>query len=89
MKKILIIAIGCLMTVSLAFAGEPTAADQKWLEVVQKMVAEGNSSVSTPSKDRVTLLQDWASKKGYSVKVTQSEAGYRATITKQVAQKQR
>ena len=78
MKKIVIIALGCLLTLSFAFAGEPTPADQKWLAVVEKMVADGQTKISTSSKERVSLLEEWAGKNGYSVEVTESDAGYRA-----------
>ena len=85
MKKIIIVALGCLLSLNLALAGEPSAADQKWLSAVEKMVAEGKTSVSTPSKERVDLLKQWAGKKGYTVDVTKSENSYRAKLSKNIA----
>lgn len=87
MKKIVIVALGCLLTFGLAFAAEPSAADQKWLTAVEKMVTDGQTKVSTPSKDRVTLLQDWAGKKGYSVQVAKTETGYQVTLSRTLANK--
>lgn len=87
MKTIAIIALASLLTVGTAFASEPTAADQKWLTAVQKMVADGQTKVSTPSKDRVSLLEKWAEKKGYSVQVTKNDTGYRVELSKALSGK--
>jgi len=87
MKKAFALTAGCILFASLAFAGQPSAADQKWLEVVQKKVTEGQTKVSTPIEERVTLLKEWAGKHGYTVAVTQSERGFRLQLEKNVAQK--
>ena len=87
MKKIAVIALGCFLTVSSVRAGEPSAADQKWMTTVQKMVSEGKSQVSTPNKERVRLLKEWAGKNGYSVDVKQNDSGYRIELSKNLAQK--
>jgi hypothetical protein len=50
-------------------------------------VAKGDTKVSTRSQDRVKLLKDWAAKKGFSVEVTQTEAGFRLVLSKSLAQK--
>ena len=85
MKKILIATLACLLTYGFAFAGEPSAADQKWLAAVEKMVAQGQTKVSTPSKERIDLLQEWARKQGYSIAVTKSDTNYRAQLSKSLA----
>jgi hypothetical protein len=87
MKRTIVVALACLLTLGYAFAGEPTAADQKWLETVSKMVADGQTKVSTPSADRVGLLKEWAGKNGYSIEVTKSDTSYRAELSKNLAQK--
>jgi hypothetical protein len=89
MKKLTALTAGCLLIASLnlTFAGPPNEADQKWLEVVQKKVAEGQTRVSTPIEERVTLLKDWAGKNGYTVAVTQGDNGYRLEVSKGLAQK--
>jgi hypothetical protein len=74
MKKLTALLLGCLLTGSFAFAGEPNAADQKWIQVVEKMVIKGEKKISTPNEGRVSLLKEWAAKKGYSAKVTKTEA---------------
>lgn len=93
MKKLNVLLLAGLLAASTtALAGEPSAADQKWLEVVQKMAANGPQQVSTPSEERMKLLKDWADKNGYQVKVTKLDTGYRIELaqvdsTKVLAQK--
>ncbi|HOX56223.1 MAG TPA: hypothetical protein P5205_04335 [Candidatus Paceibacterota bacterium] len=88
MKKLAVLLLGYSLTFGFAtLAGEVKAADQKWLEAVQKMVVKGEKTVSTPNADRANLLKDWASKNNYSVKVTKTEAGYSMEVSKQLAQK--
>ena len=79
--------LGCLLTFHFATAGQTAAADQKWLEAVQKMVASGESAVSTPVEGRANLLKEWGTKMGYSIKVTKTETSYRIEISKTLAQK--
>ena len=73
------------MTTGFAFAGEPSAADQKWLTTVEKMVTDGQSKISTPEEKRANLLKEWAEKKGYTVKVEKTDKGYRVDVSKTVA----
>ena len=87
MKKLTALTAACILMAGLAFAGQPNEADQKWLEVVQKKVIEGQTQVSTPIEERVTLLKEWAGKHGYAVAVTQNENGYRLAVSKNIAQK--
>jgi hypothetical protein len=87
MRKIVLLMLSCVLTCGFAFAKEVSPADQKWLTVVEKMVADGHRTVSTPSKERVDLLQQWAEQKGYKVSVAKNEKGYRATISRTVAKK--
>jgi hypothetical protein len=87
MKRITSLALSCLLLAASAFAGEPSAADQKWLEVVAKKVAEGQSKASTPSEDRVALAKEWASKKGYTVDVAKTDKSFQLTFAKQLASK--
>jgi hypothetical protein len=82
MKRIAIIAAGLLLTLNLALASEPTPANQKWLATVEKMVAEGQNKVSTPDKDRIELLKDWAKKKGYTVEVASDKQGFNVVLSK-------
>jgi hypothetical protein len=81
MKKLTAILLGCSLTVFAALAAEPSAADQKWLETVEKMVTGGEKRVSTPSEERVNLLKEWGTKKGYALKVTKTERGYSVEVT--------
>lgn len=72
----------CLLAVSHALAGETSPADQKWLAAVEKMVAEGQATVSTPSETRVELLKDWSKKNGYSTNVAKADGGFRIELSK-------
>lgn len=85
MKK-LVCLIALVAATSLAVA-ETKEADKKWLDVVQKMVTEGKTQISTPSQERVDLLKEWGRKQGYSVTVNKTEAGFRLELTKLVAKK--
>jgi hypothetical protein len=87
MKKIVASLLGCLLLVSLAVTAEPTAADQKWLETVEKMVARGETRISTPSEARANLLKEWAGKSGYSAKVAKTNTGYSIEVGKSLVQK--
>ena len=87
MKKLVVLILGGMLTLNFVALGEPSAADQKWLGAVQKMVAKGEKTVSTPNADRVSLLKDWSAKNGYSVKVTKTETGYSLEVSKGLAQK--
>ena len=86
MKKLTALTLGCLLTATLAFAGQPSESDQKWLEVVEKKIVEGQTQVSTPNEERVELVKDWAAKNGYSVQVMKSESGYRLEFSRNLAQ---
>ena len=81
MKKITALFLGLLLSASCAFAVEPSSADQKWLQVVEKMVLKGQNTVSTQNEGRVSLLKDWASKNGYSTKVTKTGPGFAIELT--------
>lgn len=85
MKKLNAIILGCLLTTGFAFAGEPSAADQKWLTAVEKMVTDGKSSISTSEETRANLLKEWAEKKGYTAKVEKTDKGFRVDVSKSVA----
>lgn len=87
MKKLTAILLGLVFTVTVALAGQATEADQKWLEAVQKMVAKGETKVSTPSETRVNLFKEWGEQHGYTIKVTQTEKSYSLEVSKQLVKK--
>jgi hypothetical protein len=72
MRKLTALLLGCLLSANFAFAGEPNAADQKWLQAIENMVTKGEKKVTTSKEERVSLVKDWAGKNGYSVKVTKA-----------------
>ncbi len=87
MKQIIALACVGFLTLSAALAAEPSQNDQKWLTAIEKKVAQGDTKISTPSEERVNLLQDWAGKNSYTATVTKSEGSYRVELTKSLAQK--
>ena len=87
MKKLAAILLGCFLAGNFVAVAETKEADQKWLEAVEKMVTQGEKRVSTPNQDRVNLLKQWGDKKGYTVKVTQTDKGYSVEVTPKAASK--
>ena len=87
MKKLTAFTSALLLTIGMAFAGSPTEADQKWLEIVEKKIIEGQARVSTPSESRVELLKEWASTKGYTLTVTKTDESFQVEATRAYAQK--
>ena len=63
-----------------AFAGENSPADQKWAEVVEKIIAQGSTTISTPSEKRVEIAKQLAQKAGRKVEITKSDSGYRIRV---------
>lgn len=89
MKRIIIASVACILTLKVALAAELTPADQKWITVVEKMVAEGHNTISTPDRNRIELLKNWAKTKGYSIEVAAApnDQGYRVKVSKPVGEK--
>jgi hypothetical protein len=83
-KTIVAIASLILIACNVVLA-DSSAAVQKWLGAVQKMVAQGQTKVSTPNEERVKLIRDWAEKHSYSVTVTEADIGFRLEITRAIA----
>ncbi len=87
MKRLFACTAAFLLITNLTFAGKPTEADQKWLQVVEKKITAGEMQVATPAPERVTLLKEWASARGYSTQVTQNGKSFRVELSKSLAQK--
>lgn len=86
MKKLSVLLLGMSLLTSVALAENVSEADQKWLSVVEKMVSEGKTTVSTTTDDRVTLAKNWAMKKGYLAEVAKTDKGFKVTFSKVFAQ---
>lgn len=64
-----------------AIAGEAlNDADQKWTAAVEKIIAAGNTTISTPSEKRVELAKQLAQKAGRKVEVSKTENSYRIKV---------
>ena len=85
MKKLSVLLLGMTLLSGIAFAENVSEADAKWLNVVEKMVNDGKKEVSTASDARVTLVKNWAVKKGYAAEVTKTEQGYKVAFSKGIA----
>jgi hypothetical protein len=83
MKKT-IVAIAGFLVIACNVVLADTAADQKWLTEVQKMVTQGQTKVSTSNEDRVKLVEGWAKQHSYSVTVTKTDGSYKLDITRNV-----
>ena len=87
MKKTIVAIAGLIVIACNVVLADSSAADQKWLTAVQKMVEQGQTKVSTPMEERVKLIQDWAQKNNYTVAITKTDTSYRIDITRTVASK--
>ena len=64
-----------------AFAGTSLdAADQKWSAVVEKMIAAGNTTISTPLEKRVEIAKQLAEKAGRKAEVAKVDGAFRITF---------
>jgi hypothetical protein len=79
MKKILLLIAVCALT-NVVWAGELSEADKKWSVVVEKMIAGGETTVSTPSESRAKLAKDLAAKQGKESTIEKTTAGYKVVI---------
>ena len=87
MKKTIVAIAGLILIACNVVLADSSAADQKWLSAVQKMVEHGQTNMSTPMEERVKLIQDWAQKNNYTVSVSKTDTGYRLEITRTIASK--
>jgi hypothetical protein len=85
MKKLAAFIVGAFLLVNHAALADPTPGDQKWLKAVEEMVEKGQTRISTPSQDRVNLLNEWAAKHGLSVVVTKGESGFSIVVERRQA----
>lgn len=80
MKTSQVFLLGLLLATT-AVAGETISdADQKWSAAVEKIIAEGNTTISTPSEKRVEIAKKLAQKAGRKVEVSKADAGYRIKV---------
>lgn len=82
MKKIAVLIVGLALTFSYVAQAEVSDADKKWLKVVETMVAEGKTKVTTPSQSRADLAKEWAAKSGYTVQVSKTATGFQLDLSK-------
>ncbi len=78
MKTLKVLFLAAALTTPV-FAAD-TDADQKWSVVVEKIIAEGKTTISTPSEKRVEIAKQIAQKAGRKVEVTKSDSGYRIKV---------
>lgn len=80
MKTLQAIILGLLVTGTALATEKPSEADQKWSAAVEKMIAAGPATVSTPSEKRVQIAKQLAEKAGRRVEVIKADNGYRIKV---------
>ena len=79
MKTIKWFIVACLLATA-AYAEDLSEADKKWVQVVDKMIAEGATTISTPAENRVKLAKDLAAKHGRDCQVEKTDSGYKIVL---------
>lgn len=81
MKTLQVILLGLLVAGG-AFAGENLSeADQKWSVAVEKMIAAGSATITTPSEPRAQLAVRLAKKAGRKADLERAEKGFRVKVS--------
>lgn len=80
MKKLSSLLLGLLIT-GTAFAAAPLdEADQKWVAVVEQMIATGNTTITTPSEKRAEIARQLAEKAGRKADVEKVDGAFRIKV---------
>ena len=79
MKVLTLLTAVCLLAATV-HAGEPSEADKKWTGAVEKMIAEGPTTVSTSDENRVKLAQELAAKHGRECQVEKNGTTFKVVI---------
>lgn len=80
MKTLHALLLGLALT-GTAFAGPSLdEADQKWSAVVEKMIAAGNTTITTPLEKRVEIAKQLAEKAGRKAEVAKVDGAFRITV---------
>jgi hypothetical protein len=69
-----------LVTAMTCNAGELSDADKKWSQAVESKIAQGATTISTPSKSRAKLAKELADKHGRPSQVRKTDTGYRIVV---------
>jgi hypothetical protein len=80
MKTIKLLSGICLLTAMTCLAGELSEADKKWSQAVETKIAQGGTTISTPSESRAKLATELADKQGRSSKIEKTDTGYRVVV---------
>jgi len=87
MKTIIALILGSMIWLNFAAQAEPNAADQKWLDHVEKLIARGETSIATTSQQRAILLKEWAGKQGYAVMIGKFDIYFTVEVFPKIAQR--
>lgn len=80
MKTIKLLLGICLLTAMTCFSEEVSEADKKWAQAVETKMAQGATTISTPSESRAKLAKELADKHGRQCKVEKTDKGYRVVV---------
>ena len=81
MKFFKILTLAIVLAASPVFAGEVSKADQKWSLVVEEMIKDGTTAISTPKATRVEIAKKLAKKHGKTVQVVKKGNTFHLTIS--------
>jgi hypothetical protein len=69
-----------MLTAMTCFAEEVSEADKKWGQAVETKIAQGATTISTPSESRAKLAKELANKHGRQCKVEKTDKGFRVVV---------
>jgi len=81
MKTLKALIAVCLLAAVASFAAELSETDKKWSEAVEKMVAAGSATISTPDESRAKLAKEIANRLGRESKTEKTEKGYKIVVS--------
>ena len=76
---VLTIVMGMLACASLS-ADEISQADIKWKAAVEKKIAAGPTTISTPVEARAKIVQDLAKQAGKKSELVKTDRGYQVKV---------
>ena len=80
MKTIAKWFVAVTVMTSIVYGGELTEADKKWGGAVEKMIAEGATTISTPVESRAKLAKEIAAKQGRQSQIEKTSTGFKVTV---------
>jgi hypothetical protein len=80
MKTIILTMLMGLLAAATLTAEDLSQTDLKWKAAVEKKIAAGPTTISTPQETRAKLVQDLAKKAGRKSELVKTERGYQVKV---------